>query len=82
MRKRVHLRGRDLSDDVIVSFTFQQAFDYFYSAKKLEDMRKTTLITYKEHFNFFMNWVRNTNKDIGLVKTKPLVYQLSRTYKF
>jgi len=67
MRKRVHLRGSDLYDDVIVSFTFQQAFDYFYSAKKSEDMRKTTLITYNEHFNFFMNWVKNTNKDIGLV---------------
>jgi len=45
-KKRIHLREIDV--EVGVSFTFQEAFEYFYSAK-----RKTTLGTYNEHYRFF-----------------------------
>ncbi|WP_391117414.1 tyrosine-type recombinase/integrase [Psychrobacillus sp. L3] len=77
MRKRVHLRNTN-DEDILVGFTFKQAFDYFYSAKKSEEMRKTTLITYTEHFNFFMSWLKNSSYDITLVS--ELSVQVVRDY--
>lgn len=77
MRKRVHKRITD-DEDIIVSFSFQQAFDYFYSAKKSEDMRKSTLITYNEHFNFFMNWLKISSHTLTLASELSL--QIVREY--
>lgn len=54
----------DFIDDTL-SFTLQQAYDYFYSAKKAENMRNTTLITYKEHYKFFVEWLKITVFKIG-----------------
>ncbi len=64
-KKRMHLRQID--DDVVVSFSFQQAFDYFYSGKRSEEMRETTLISYKEHYKFYVNGLENTEHEITLV---------------
>lgn len=77
MRKRVLIRNTD-NEEVVVSFSFQQAFDYFYSAKKSEEMRKPTLTSYNEHFNFFMNWLQNTSHKISLVN--ELTVQVIREY--
>lgn len=57
----------------MVSFTFQQAFEYFYSAKRSEEKRKTTLGTYNEHYKFFTKWLKTTNHDISLVSELSVV---------
>lgn len=63
MRKRVRVR-RDVEDKPIFKFTFIQAFDYFYSAKKGEEVRERTLTTYNEHFQFFTQWLGHSKYEI------------------
>lgn len=77
MRKRVHVR-RDVEDKPLTTFTFKQAFDYFYSAKKGEEVRKTTLTTYDEHYRFFIQWLEHSGYEI--TKVDELAVVIVREY--
>lgn len=60
------------------NFTFQQAFDYFLSSKKAEGLRKPTFTSYNEHFNFFMNWLKEHYSEVKFVN--DLSTQIIRQY--
>ncbi|QPQ32790.1 tyrosine-type recombinase/integrase [Lysinibacillus sp. JNUCC 51] len=77
MRKKGYLIRDDFNDDT-VSLTLQQAYDYFYSAKKAENMREKTLVTYVEHFRFFTNWLEIT--DYKLKNVNDLSGEIVRAY--
>lgn len=72
MRKRVYVR-RTAEEKPILAFTFKQAFDYFYSAKKGEEVRKTTLTTYDEHYRFFVRWLEHSDYEINKVDELTVV---------
>lgn len=77
MRKKGYLIRDNFNDDT-VSLTLQQAYDYFYLAKKAENMRNTTLITYKEHYKFFVEWLKIT--DFEIENVSELTSQIVRDY--
>ncbi|WP_026023556.1 hypothetical protein [Lysinibacillus boronitolerans] len=72
MRKRVHVR-RTVEEKPLLAFTFKQAFDYFYSAKKGEEVRRTTLITYEEHYRFFVRWLEHSDYEINKIDELTVV---------
>ncbi|CAG9611819.1 Tyrosine recombinase XerC [Bacillus rhizoplanae] len=64
-RKRISVRKvSENNEKNLYDFDFQQAYDYFLSAKKSEGLRETTLISYDEHFRFFTNWLKEFHKDV------------------
>lgn len=64
-RKRISVRKvSENSEENLYDFDFQQAYDYFLSAKKSEGLREKTLISYDEHFRFFTNWLKEFHKDV------------------
>ena len=76
--KRKRLTSRTVAEESrTVFFTFEQAYEYFLSSKKSEGLRKPTLTSYKEHYNFFINWLRETQPEITTIEqlTVPLVRQ-------
>lgn len=66
-RKRVTQRQVDEQSKKPLSLSFEQAYEYFYSSKKAEGLREPTLISYKEHFGFFMNWKKEYASDITMI---------------
>lgn len=50
---------REQSDEEIpqVRYQFSDAFQLFVSSKKAMNVRKPTMISYHEHYNFFMRWI-------------------------
>ncbi|MGG2084174.1 tyrosine-type recombinase/integrase [Lysinibacillus pakistanensis] len=77
MRKKGYLMRDDFNDDTVF-LTLQQAYDYFYSAKKAENIREKTLVTYVEHFRFFTNWLEIT--DYKLKSVNDLSGEIVRAY--
>jgi integrase/recombinase XerD len=57
-KKRITLRNSTENNKKEKSFSldFQQAYEFFLSAKKAEGLRDKTLISYGEHFRFFQRW--------------------------
>ncbi|OIK13261.1 hypothetical protein BIV60_14315 [Bacillus sp. MUM 116] len=77
--KRKRLTSRAANEESnSVTFTFEQAYEFFLSSKKAEGLRKPTLIGYKEHFNFFKNWLNEFYPEIKSVD--QLTVQLVRIY--
>ena len=76
--KRKRLTSRTVNEESRTAyFTFEQAYDYFLSSKKSEGLRQPTLTSYHEHFNFYINWLREYQSDITSIDqlTVPLVRQ-------
>ncbi|MGG3210973.1 tyrosine-type recombinase/integrase [Geobacillus stearothermophilus] len=71
MKRRKRLTVRDATENgskqTLFDFDFQQAYDYFISAKKSEGLREKTLISYDEHFRFFTNWLNEFHPEITKV---------------
>ncbi|MCM2532536.1 tyrosine-type recombinase/integrase [Neobacillus pocheonensis] len=78
--KRKRLTSRELYEDDSskVSFKFDQAYGYFLTSKKAEGLRKPTLTSYHEHFNFFINWLKESHSEI--VNINDLTGQIVRHY--
>jgi integrase/recombinase XerD len=68
-RTRLTTRKQIISteESTLFNYTFEQAFHYFISAKKSEDLRQKTLKSYEEHFNFFHKWMEKNYPDLNLV---------------
>ncbi|MEK3853421.1 tyrosine-type recombinase/integrase [Cytobacillus sp. FSL H8-0458] len=60
------------------SLTFDQAFEFFVSAKRSEGLREKTLISYDEHFRFFKNWLTSRKQEID--KAEQLTAIIVREY--
>ncbi|MEY2196876.1 tyrosine-type recombinase/integrase [Neobacillus sp. BF23-41] len=61
-----------------VDFPFKQAFDYFLSSKKSEGLRKPTIVSYHEHYNFFIKWLSEFQTEI--INVNALTAQIVRQY--
>lgn len=79
MRKKGYLMRDDFNDDSVF-LTLQQAYDYFYSAKKAENIREKTLVTYVEHFRFFTNWLEITDYNLKSVIYCKVVRIIGRLF--
>jgi hypothetical protein len=64
-RKRMSVRvnSAKLIEDKSFNFTFQQAFEYFISAKKSEGLRDSTIGSNDEHYRFFITWLEENHPD-------------------
>ncbi|WP_046180544.1 tyrosine-type recombinase/integrase [Domibacillus tundrae] len=60
-------KRRTSKDELEFNFTFEQAFDYFLSAKKFEGLRQTTIKSHLEHYNFFIKWLNEMHPEIKMV---------------
>lgn len=78
MRKKVYRRKMTESKQKVVAFKFQQAYNYFYSGKQAQNMRKPTLVSYKEHYNFFINWLHRSDYEVEFVE--DLTVKIVRDY--
>lgn len=65
-RKRLTSRTVDEKSSTVI-FTFEQAYEYFLSSKKAEELRKPTLTGYHEHFNFFIKWLNEYHPEIKTI---------------
>lgn len=77
-RKRITSREVDEENSSSVNFTFEQGYQYFYSAKKAEGLRNPTFVSYKEHYNFFIKWLQEFYPNIENVNA--LNVQIVRQY--
>jgi integrase/recombinase XerD len=77
-RKRLTSRTINEYNSSGVIFTFDQAYEYFLSSKKAEGLRKPTITSYHEHFNFFKNWLKKSHSEI--VNVNHLTVQIIREY--
>ncbi|MCM3764620.1 tyrosine-type recombinase/integrase [Neobacillus niacini] len=77
--KRKRLTNRAVNEEShSVIFSFEQAYEYFLSSKKAEGLRKPTLTSYDEHFNFFKNWLSDFLPEIKTID--QLTIQMIRQY--
>lgn len=60
-------KRRTSKDELEFNFTFEQAFDYFLSAKKSEGLRQPTIKSHLEHYNFFIKWLKEMHPEIKTV---------------
>ncbi|ALS26960.1 hypothetical protein IJ21_15560 [Paenibacillus sp. 32O-W] len=51
------IRGNRAMEAVAPSYSLDEAFDLFYSAKKAEGMRERTLKDYVTHWRYFRAWL-------------------------
>ncbi|GAB6464614.1 hypothetical protein ACTFOZ_00565 [Bacillus cereus group sp. MYBK71-2] len=52
-KRRISTRNVEaIKENKLYDFDFQQAYDYFLSAKKSEGLREKTIISHEEHFRF------------------------------
>ncbi|QGQ46632.1 tyrosine-type recombinase/integrase [Metabacillus sediminilitoris] len=67
-RKRMTVRVNSVNENEGKSFnfTFEQAFEYFISAKS-EGLREGTIGTHYEHYGFFTKWLEEANSKIKRV---------------
>lgn len=77
-KKRLTKRTVNEENGNNLNFTFKQAFDYFLSSKKAEGLRKPTITSYHEHFNFFIKWLNKNFSEIKLIS--DLSVQIIRQY--
>lgn len=79
-KRRLTLRAvsQESSSEELFDFDFQQAYDYFLSSKKSEGLRDKTLISYGEHFRFFVGWINEFHPDIK--KVNEISVPLLRDY--
>jgi integrase/recombinase XerD len=77
VKKRITLRNNETRKDN-KSLDFQNAYNFFYSSKKAEGLREKTLISYGEHYRFFMRWV--DEQQIGISEINELTPNLIREY--
>ncbi|EOV9525130.1 tyrosine-type recombinase/integrase [Bacillus cytotoxicus] len=67
-KRRISKRNiESLKETNLYDFDFQQAYDYFLSAKKSEGLREKTLISHGEHFRFFLKWVTTYHPEMQKV---------------
>lgn len=57
LRRKVY--KRDVADDEIeqVRYSFDESYQMFLSSKQAMNVRKPTIVSYGEHYNFFMRWL-------------------------
>ncbi|KMY50560.1 tyrosine-type recombinase/integrase [Peribacillus loiseleuriae] len=74
-KKRVIRRGRIEQPKDEIKVSFEDAFEYFLTAKKSEGLREKTIISHKEHYDFFVNWLKKAHVDIKYIDeiSAPLV---------
>jgi integrase/recombinase XerD len=77
VKKRITLRNNETRKEN-KSLDFQHAYNFFYSSKKAEGLREKTLISYGEHYRFFMRWVDEQQIDISEIN--ELTPNLIRDY--
>lgn len=75
MRRKVYLRNFD-DETEVVQYTFEQAFKLFLKGKKATNVRKATVISYDEHYRFFINWLTYKKYELQFVDelTTEIVY--------
>lgn len=80
-RKRIALRDVGVNDEKLSKYNFAlaQAYEYFVSAKKSEGLREKTLVSYDEHYRFFVNWLNSVN-DYCEIKANELTAIIVRDY--
>lgn len=79
-RKRIALREETTDKNLLqYNLSFQQAYEYFQSAKKSEGLRDKTLISYDEHYRFFMSWLKEES-DYEITKANDLTAKVVREY--
>ncbi|WP_459501476.1 hypothetical protein [Bacillus sp. C1] len=78
-KRRISTRNVEtLKETKTYEFDFQQAYDYFLSAKKSEGLREKTITSHEEHFRFFLKWVSAYHPE--LKKVSEVTTHLIREY--
>lgn len=78
-KRRISTRNVEtIKENKLYDFDFQQAYDYFLSAKKSEGLREKTIISHEEHFRFFLKWVTEYYPEIK--KISEVTTHLIREY--